>query len=262
MKRGILTGDFHCGHAVGLTPPGWQWNERHPRYGKIGRYQREIWDWWKMRIGELPKLDFIAANGDLIDGSGYRSGGTEQITTDRDDQCDMAIEAMRVAARHGKPKIVMTYGTGYHTGDAEDFEKKIAASFNAKIGSHEWLQVEGVTFDLKHHIGSSSVPHGRYTAIAKDLLWSMLWSEMGRQPKSDVIVRSHVHYHRALYDGDHNKWAMTLPPMQGFATKYGSRRCSGTVSIGFVYVEVDGDEFTWRPILCEPKSLHAKATRV
>ena len=41
---------------------------------------------------------------------------------------------------------------------SEDFEELIAKELNAKIGSHEWLDIRGNIFDIKHHIGSSSSP--------------------------------------------------------------------------------------------------------
>lgn len=265
MKRGIILGDSHCGHLVGLTPPGW-WspdNRRHRRFRKV---QQEMWDWYIASLAQLPPLDFVFWNGDLIDGSGRRSGGTECITTDLSDQRDMAIEVVAKSFRGRGPKkkdpalMVHTFGTAYHVSEGEDHERAIADVFGAKIGSHEWVQVEGVTFDLKHHVCSSSVPHGRATAIKRDALWSDIWAEADRTPRADVLIRSHVHYHE--YSGNPRKLAMTLPALQGYATKYGARRCSGIVDIGMTYWEISGDTYSWRPILLEPTSLKVTPVRL
>ena len=131
--RAILLGDYHCGHCVGLTPPKWQWRATagHTRRDKIATIQAEQWAWYAATIKRIGPVDLVLANGDLIDGSGHRSGGTEQITTDRQEQTDMAVECLRaIKAR----QYVMTYGTAYHTGDEEDFEDHIAERMDAQIG--------------------------------------------------------------------------------------------------------------------------------
>ena len=262
MKRGIIMSDTHSGHLVGLTPPGWQVSDTNPMLGKFARYQRESWNWWTATVAKLPPLDFIVMNGDAVEGSGRRSGGTELISSDWNAQKDMAIGCIQVPKRKLKRggKIVMTYGTAYHVGDDADYELDIANVIGAKIGSHEWLTVEGVTFDLKHHIGSSSVPHGRNTSQERDRVWSDIWADLGRTPKSQVIIRSHVHYHK--YSGDARTLMMTTPALQGYGTKYGARRCSGVVDIGFVYFECHKGTYSWRSFILEPSSLKATSIKL
>lgn len=187
----------------------------------------------------------VVVNGDAIDGKGFRSGGSELITTDRQEQTNIAIECIDQAVG-GSAKVLMTYGTGYHTGNEEDWEGLIAKHFDAKIGSHEWVTAEGVTFDFKHHIGSSQVPHGRSTSLNREGLWSHLWAESAATPKSDILIRSHVHYHS--YCGDLTfspGLRMTTPALQAAGTKFGARRCSGTVDFGFLLFDVDGEDYYW-----------------
>ncbi len=207
MKRMLVISDLHCGHVAGLTPPRWQIKPKqekdvgHTKREKFAGLQKESWDWYVRAVSRHGPYDVVVCNGDAIDGSASRSGGTELLTTDRQEQCDMARYAIRKAAGGPKCKIFMTYGTAYHTGQEEDWEALIATDLNAaKIGSHEWIDCGGVVFDFKHHIGGSSIPHGRHTAVARDALWSDLWAARGKAPKSDVLIRSHVHYHQ--YCGD------------------------------------------------------------
>lgn len=235
MTRIAVISDMHCGHKAGLTPPAFRSS------GWWGRYQAEAWDWYKREVRRNSKPDILIVLGDAIDGSGKKSGGTEQITTDRVEQGDIANECI---ALWGAKKHHFVYGTGYHTGSEEDFEVPIARHFNAKIGSHEWLDCGGVVFDLKHHLGSSSIPHGRYTALAKEKMWNELWK--GEQPQSDILLRAHVHYF--AYCGGRNErgdWlACSLPALQRARTKYGSRRCSGKVDFGFLTFEI-GRNRSW-----------------
>jgi len=270
MKRILTLGDMHCGHDAGLTPPRWQYTPKKCREAsnihtrtkreKFAAAQRESWKWYIRNVKKHGPYDVVVCNGDAIDGRGDRSGGTELVEADRHDQVTMAETCLQQAMGVGT-KLVMTFGTAYHTGQEEDFESLIASDLNAeKIGAHEWIKTEGVVFDIKHHIGSSGVPHGRHTAIARESLWADLWAERGLVPKHDVLIRSHVHYFQ--FCGDGRNLRMTLPALQTMGSKYGARRCSGLVDFGFVVFEAQRGDYTWHPCLADLKTQHAKAVTV
>jgi hypothetical protein len=144
----------------------------------------------------------------------------------------------------------VSHNTPYHTGDSEDWENIIAERVDAAIGEHEWVDVEGVVFDLKHHpAGSSGIPHGRHSGVARDRLWNLIWAEKELQPKGDVFIRSHVHYHN--FAGGPDWLAMTTPALQGFGSRFGARRCTGIVDFGFVTFTVNKGTYTWQPIIAK-----------
>lgn len=241
MSRVLACGDLHCGHVAGLTPPDWRIPRgRHPA---LHRLQERGWADWLEMVKAVGPVDVAIVNGDLIDGPGDKSGGTEELTTDPLEQVDMAVAALApIKPRRG---WVFTYGTAYHTGTRADYETGVARAYGASIGSHEWCEVDGVIFDCKHHVGGSQVPHGRHTAVARDRLWNLLWSEHGEQPRAAVYIRSHVHYHG--YSGGPGWLAMTLPALQQAHTKFGGRRCSGTVDWGFVtFATAKGEVTSWQ----------------
>jgi hypothetical protein len=270
-KYVLMMGDTHCGHKAGLTPlhfqqvpdltdyEGEQAEERLQKIHNKGvELQRQGWAWFTKEVKSLPKLDAAHFNGDLIDGPGGRSGGVELLSTDCGVQADMATHICK-HVRAGYKSIC--YGTAYHTGLAEDWELQVANRCNAEIKSHHFLKVNGVTFDLKHHLGSSSVPHGRHTAIAKDRLWNVLWSEGGRQPEAQIYIRSHVHYHQ--FAGGTNWLGMTLPALQAAHTKYGARRCNGLVDYGFVlFIIKPSGAYEWGARLCRMEAEKARASVV
>ena len=234
-KRMVVISDLHCGHRVGLTPPKWQQNDDN-KYAKV---QKSVWKFFTEQLEKIKPIDIVVINGDAIDGQGKKSGGTEHITTDRNEQVDMANECIQ---QIGAPKIYMTYGTGYHTGNEEDFESILATQISSRIKSHLQLDVNGLIFDFKHKVGSSTVPYSRATAIGKEQIWNLVWAESKGMPISDVIVRSHVHY----YDLSkrNGKTMVTTPALQGYGSKYGSRLCSGTIDIGFLSFDVtDRDDW-------------------
>jgi len=264
MKRGIIIGDLHCGHVSGLTPPAWQIGQNKKSKTKRNKWaelQRELYSEYKRLLKKYAPFDFGFSLGDTIDGRGERSGGTECITADREEQADMAVDCHDQVRFHANKGFewVGVFGTSYHTGnDGEDWDAIVAdrAGFK-KMGSHEWVDVDGVVFDLKHHIGSSGIPHGRHTAAAKERLWNQLWSERDLQPKSNVILRAHCHYH--TYCGGPGWVAMTIPALQGMGTRYGARRCSGLVDWGITVFEVDKGQFDWH---CETVTIQAQKAKV
>lgn len=242
-RRVVVVSDFHCGHVVGLTPPGWDHDVKHPQLKKSNAMRRMIWAHYEDTLKALQPIDVLICNADLIEGKGERSGGTELLYADRLQQCEMAADAIQVARAK---TVVMSYGTSYHTGRDEDLERVVAGRVSAlKIGSRDDIDVNSTIINYRHYVGSSQVPHTRFTALGREALWNVLWSERGEYPKAHVILRSHVHYH--VYAGGPGWLVMTTPALQGYGSKYGARMMSGIVDIGLLSFDVSGpNEYTWR----------------
>lgn len=250
MQRILVVSDFHSGHRAGLTPPGWQYQETDTDKDRrnFSAAQRHLWEFYTETVDSLKPVDVLVVNGDAIDGKGDRSGGTEIIEGDRMKQCEMAAEAISYVKAKS---IVIVYGTQYHTGKDEDFEAILGGMVGAaKVGGHEWLDSNGVIFDFKHFVSGSIIPHGRYTSMSREALWNALWAEKDLQPRANVLVRSHVHYHR--YAGEPGCLAMTTPALQGFGSKFGVRMCSGLVDIGMVHFDTEeGGRYRWQSHLLQ-----------
>lgn len=251
MKRVLVINDLHAGHRVGLTHPDFDATPSSPGYNRdLYNIRRRCWRFYAEKVDALKPIHLLIVNGDCIDGKGKKSGGTELITADRTEQITMATEAIKYVEA---ANIVMSYGTPYHTGKLEDWEKEIAEKVKAiKISGQDWVDVNGLVFDYRHFIGSSQIPHGRYTAIAREKLWNTLWNEHDEYPKADVIIRSHVHYH--AYCGGYGWLGMTTPALQFYGTKFGARKVSGTVDFGMVSFDVvDKDNFSWESHIWKPR---------
>jgi len=259
-KRVVFISDLHCGHRAGLTPPQWhmaKYEGSQTQHNKFAELQEETWAWYAMVLKELQPIHTLVVNGDAIDGKSERSGGSEAIVADRNEQVEMAALAISVAKAKN---IVMLYGTPYHTGKGEDWEDVLARHKlvqAGKIGSHEWVNVNGLIFDVKHKVGGSSIPHGRFTAIARARLWNCLWASHDGQPKADVFVRSHVHYH--VFLGEHDWLAVTTPGLQGYGSKYGARECEGEVHFGMLHFDVSPDgRYSWESHIADLDSQRAR----
>jgi len=237
-KRILVMSDGHAGHRAGLTPPKWWGNLTYDKWADL---RSELWTKWAAKIDSLKPIDFLFYVGDAVDGAGTSSGGSELITPDLHDQVEMAVETVRYV---DADQIVMVYGTPYHTGIITDFERDIAKEVKAvSISSQEWPQINGVTFDLKHKIANTSIPHGKGAALSKEWLWNLVHKECDNaQPNVDIFIRGHVHYF--FHVEDVNWQGFILPGMQGLGSKYGSRQVSGIVHFGFIWFDIE-DRETW-----------------
>lgn len=258
MKKLVVISDLHCGHRAGLTPPEYQYNESHTKARqKYAMIQAAMWDWYSKTVAAIGPVDVLVVNGDAIEGKGERSGGTELIDSDRDGQVEMAEKCIRIM----KPNAIrMTYGTASHTGKEEDWEKVLADKLGADIHSHKFIELDGVTFDFKHKIGSSTIPHGRATAPLRDKLWNALWAERELQPKAKIIIRSHVHYFGVA--GDATGLVFTTPALQGPGSKYGARECSGTVDVGLMVFECENGIPNWSVKLFDMRPMAERAEKM
>ncbi len=237
VTRVLPIGDLHCGSNVGLTPPNYQLpivqnpaTEETKKRCKWAKMQRECWAWFQETITLLQPIHKCFVMGDVIDGDGSRSGGTEVIVTDRKVQAAIAKECLDYVQAD---EYSFVYGTPYHTGVAEDFETDVSQHLNAKIGSHEWEEVNGVTFDLKHKQSTTKNPA---TSLFNEVCDNREWAVLGEQPKADVLVRAHTHRFCMFHVED--CLAISIPSLQAYGTKFGSRQCSRKVTFGMIALDV------------------------
>lgn len=240
MKRCVIVADLHAGHRAGLTAPDWHGSgmgrKKERRYWE--RIQKDLYAGYMTIVDRIgPPIDLLISNGDCIDGRGERNGGTELTTNKRREQCEMAIELLKV----WEPRqAVFLAGSPYHTGHLEDWEEMIARAFDAELESHACVEIksENVVIDVKHKIGRSTIPHGRGTAALREKLWNALQAVRGEAPLADMIVRSHVHYFIEIQDAD--GIAMITPGLQAARSHYGEREVSGVVDWGLIFFQAEG----------------------
>lgn len=239
--RIVALADSHCGHVLGLTPPAWWWSrKRNPAVAKI---QRAIWDEFTQLVEAVkPPVDVLFALGDLIEGQQEKIRGVELLAPDRDEQTEMAVEAIKVFEPR---EIIMVRGSPYHVGMEEEWEDMVAKAVGAEIFDEVAVQYGGVVFDLAHYVGRSIVPYGRATPVAREWVMNRLLATYGQESKADVILRGHVHY--AVFVGGADWLAMTVPALGVCGGKIRRQR-RGWVEFGLVIFDVEGGEYQWRLI--------------
>lgn len=241
----VVISDLHCGSRAGLTPPAYWWvedPEDASRY-KWALMMRETWHDYCDMIAPYRGCDVLIINGDCVEGKGERSGGTELITSNRDEQAIIAARCIKEIA----PRIIlMTYGTPYHTGCTEDFEDIVAREVKAeKIESEGKYRIAGKLINAKHFVSNTVVPYGRFTALDRDKLWASIWADMYGNEKPDITIRSHVH----VYGQDDTTTlglGFITPALQGPGTKFGGRQCMAWVDFGIIALELmEGEPVRW-----------------
>lgn len=235
FKRWLQLADTHCGHFVGLTPPEYWESESE----KWGRTERACWKFFSS-IERYKPFDVVHINGDLIAGKNKKSGSRQLIRTAMKDQCRIARDAILFC---DCDTVRMTRGTPYHVGAEDNWEdiikEMLPDGMNVKIKNHGFYNFNGKNFDVKHKLASSGIPHGRLTALAKEILWANHWYLKGVQPRPDLIVRSHIHYYEQIHHED--CYGIATPALQGLGDEYGEQQCSGTVDFGFIVIDVFDD---------------------
>lgn len=256
MKRVLAISDLHCGALNGLTPPEFQTKYNTELY----KIQKEFWNWFTKSIKSLGKIDVCFLLGDLVEGKQKKAGNTDIITADMQTQASIASRCVKQINAN---KYVFIRGTNYHVFvDGIEVEDLIASEFeNSYIGNQLFTNINDVIFDLKHKVGGSTIPHGRFTALAKERLWNVLWNETKNQPKADVLLRGHVHYYSVCQNSMFT--AMSLPAMQiPYGGNYGEKCCSGIVDVGYVVFEVDEGKYSWNTNLYTSRTFAMETIKI
>ena len=234
FKRVLVWADPHCGHLVGLTPPEY-WESEHTKWGQT---ERVCWNFVAERLEVYRPFDILIVNGDAVAGKNKKSGSRQLIDASMKKQCEIAHNAILFC---DCKTVRMTRGTPYHVGADDNWEDILPDllandGIDATIKNHGFYNINGKIFDVKHKISGSSIPHGRLTAIAKEILWAKMWHDRDVQPLPDVLIRSHVHYYEQIYHDD--CYGIVTAALQGLGDEFGEQQCSGTVAFGFVVIDV------------------------
>ncbi|MFH1118614.1 MAG: hypothetical protein V1775_02240 [Bacteroidota bacterium] len=239
--RILSISDLHCGNIAGITPD--EFNPNSEVGHKMHLYRKTLYHWVQGEIERLKPIDLCVVNGDAIDGKGEKSGGNEQITTDRTVQIDMAIDFCKWIDAE---KYLFTYGTGYHVGQEEDWENRIAKEFNTLPEATAVYNANGLLMKWRHHTGNASAYAARSGSLMRNQVNDILWSVGGEEERGDVLIYSHVHYFLAVFDRFGAVFAS--PALQGWGgSQLGARKMGGIVDYGFLHFDVfSKDNWTWK----------------
>lgn len=234
----FIGSDLHCGHDVGLTSPEFNWtppDRASPKEHKDYKFRVAGWEWFAKQIAEAGPFDEAIWNGDIVDGSGEKSGGSED--QDIPFQVEMAVNIIQFV---NAPKNHINRGTPYHTGKTKlTWEDMVCGMVkDCRIGAEGHYNFNGLSVTAKHKIGNSSSPISRYTALSGAIIKQMLWAELGQQPRANLVVRSHIHRCSEISDPAANRAAWVTPALQGLGSVFGEQTDGLPVNFGFLVLKV------------------------
>ncbi len=193
--------DVHDGATTSVCSPEPYINDLNTTF-KPNKLQKALYDIWESIPDSLSKkkTDLIVINGEPVDGANKKGLGQQSWTTNLWDQSEDFMKLMKV---HRYDNILFTRGSGYHVQiDGTNIEEIIAKQMNAlkykayggegATDYYAFVEAYGKMFNFTHHVGFNKWAAYRTTALAREMAGMVF--ENNKLHKSDVIVRSHVHY--------------------------------------------------------------------
>lgn len=227
----LSIGDTHCGHDGGLTAPEFQrplTNETDGHRLNVAQTQRDLYNWHRTSVVHGGPYDIVILGGDFVDGKQGKSDGEDLWSTRRKDQVECAVKCLRPLIRKGRTKVFGVKGTRYHT--EGDWDDEVLEELGAEVSHHEFLEINGKVFDVKHKIGCGGAPSSR-PGVRNEWLHSLIWNAHGAGPRADVVIRHHAHTY--WHEGDGAYLGIVVPGMQWFSD-FGQLNVSRWIGIGCV----------------------------
>ncbi len=249
MRVGILA-DAHVGSAFGPWPPEAELSIGGRHQPNIGQ-QYLVENWYRI-AEELPALDVLILNGDIIDGQQPKDRGRYLVEEDPLYQARAAHLLLQPFLAKSRVRYC-TEGTGYHEGDgamaAEWLAREIGAVNKDEHHCWDWLLLEmgGLNWDIAHR--QSIMMRYRSTAMEREMQFSAMLSD-----SADVLVRSHNHsyaYLQMVSDGG-LQHSVSTPAWQlqtHFARTSISPNRLFSSQLGMVVLETEGKAVFPRPFL-------------
>ena len=200
-KNIIVLSDIHNGSTTAICSPQPYITDLDTTY-KPNKLQKALWEVWESIPDGLSKKksDLVVINGEPVDGANKKGLGQQSWTTNLWDQAEDFKKCMKT---HSFDNILFNRGSGYHVQiDGTNIEEIIARNMNAlryrayggegATDNYSFVEAYGKMFNFTHHVGFNKWAAYRTTALAREMAGMVF--ENNKLHKSDVIVRSHVHY--------------------------------------------------------------------
>ena len=250
MSRIVITSDWHCGAATGLT-------DMNMDYGKseLIPYQdrrQELWDQFTKVMLDYVYADEMWVVGDVINGPFKGEAKRDNLNNVIDQQCAMAAHIFDWVRNHTDiSKFMIVEGTEWHVGDGSA-ERGIASRVGAVATKGKIIERDGYYIDVKHGIGGSNRPHLHGNMLLAEYEAAVSNANRHGTKIPDLIIRAHRH----VYDkregicmkGDLKAFwvGVILPAMQAWGSDYAKRVNASTFpDVGLVVVDLKrGEEMT------------------
>ena len=245
--RIIVTSDWHCGAATGLTNMDMDCGK-----SELVPYQdrrEELWNIFTRVMLDNAEADELWVVGDVINGPHRGEAKRDNLNNVIDQQCVMATYIFDWIRDHTKiNKFLIVEGTEWHVGDGTA-ERGIAQRVGAVATKGKIVERHGMFIDVKHGIGGSNRPHLHGNSLLAEYEAAVSNANRHGTKIPDVIIRAHRHVFDkregiCMRNGNKAFWVgVILPALQTWGSDYAKRVHASTFpDVGLVVLEVGRGE--------------------
>lgn len=216
VKVIAMVADLHVGSRYAVCPDDYI----SPKDGQnlsagMNKGQKQLLEYWKDYCKKMDELhaDTVFIVGDAIQGINPAGKGLGVMTTDLDEQIEMAIKLLKPLCKNRD--VMVWSGTPYH--ESVDFRahKYIAEAFKGKFFSDVAnLRFSGSSKIINVAHTSSEALIYPETSHSRDIRFMLEANALGKNYKANVIVRAHKHMFVEIHKYDIHY--ISLPCWQTF----------------------------------------------
>ena len=198
-----VVSDLHVGSSLGLCPTSGMILGEGGIY-MPSRFQLEIGRAFELffsahvkQINRGAKKRILVFNGDLIEGNHHN---TVALASNNIEVQEAAAIALLKPVVKEFDQVFVVRGTEAHVGPGAQSDERIAKALGAiplEEGQNSWwqlwLDVDGMIFNIAHHLGTTSSAAYESSAVMRELVAALVEAGQWQQQMPDVMVRSHRH---------------------------------------------------------------------
>jgi hypothetical protein len=190
---------------------------------------------WCHKIMQYWNVDSVIFLGDIIQGKNIKDFGRELITTDLEEQQDLAIDYLKPLVKG--LKVCGVSGTPYHKSVDTEIEKDIIEGLNGQFfDKMAWLNLKGTTRTLNVAHESAKATIYPLSALEREAVQLLKAHGEGKLPKLDIMARGHRHIFAHLHTVSYH--AIYVPSFQVWypfkTTYYGALQSDIGIAILFI----------------------------
>lgn len=254
----IETSDQHINSRLGLCAPV----VKYDGGGKYEHSERQsiIWKYWLdfcSRITRSNNEKVFVLDGDIFD---FDPISQQRISSNPADILKIGLATLEPLLSINGYKFIVR-GTEHHTGSSgwleEMFAEHIGAEKCPETGDHSWWHlrqnIEGVNFDISHHITIGSMPHTKLNKAFSTIYEVRDTCIDAGYPVPDIIFRAHVH---TFIDTEHanKKTRLIITPSWQAKTAYGFKRATNKINEhGGTITRINNGKFEIENIIYTPR---------
>lgn len=232
--RIVIVGDMHCGSLYGLA------HSSDVPENKSNAFIKWVFESWMDFTQKYNEPDYLILIGDLADGSQVKTLGVDALSTDLDEQVNMANVLLRMIVPVGsKTKIYGVNGSGYHGGEgqATNVDRRIIESVNGEYkGNIFEFEIGDEKIQVNH--GSSGAIMAVHAYILREINLSKTDAQKRKTKGPTILLRGHQHRMFAIQD-DAGIWGILNGCWQ-YTTPFMSKRSANvSPSIGATIIDID-----------------------